>query len=422
MTTRQQIELRHSEIRERLGVIAGLEGEQRTEAIAPEQTGLMTELRELEPRMQAAIAAEESDANTRGEQRTGDGETAEYRGLCERVRLSAYVHEAQKQVALDGAEAELRSAVFGTNARPGLVPWEALLLPERRTEERQDVITNVAGNAGAVQQSILGRVFADTATAYLGAELQSVERGVSAHPVISAGAAGAMVAKGATHHAEEATVAITSLEPRRLTARYVLSVEDLARIGMLEEALRRDLAGAIGEAMDSRVVNGDGAAPNPTGILAGLAEPAVPAALATYADYIGSGVQAVDGRYSRNLAEVRVLAGTDVYAHAGALIAAGSDVSAADYLLRRSGGFRASTHMPLAPDAGTRANIGELLMWRTMGPGSAVADVWSGFEMIIRDEYTGAADGKVAITAVVLWNFALLRAAAYHRASARLSN
>ena len=122
MTTRQQIELRHSEIRERLGVIAGLEGEQRTEAIAPEQTGLMTELRELEPRMQAAIAAEESDANTRGEQRTGDGETAEYRGLCERVRLSAYVHEAQKQVALDGAEAELRSAVFGTNARPGLVP------------------------------------------------------------------------------------------------------------------------------------------------------------------------------------------------------------------------------------------------------------------------------------------------------------
>ncbi len=377
------------------------------DAMDAEQTGLMTELRELEPRMQAAIAAEESDANTRGEQRTGDGETAEYRGLCERVRLSAYVHEAQKQVALDGAEAELRSAVFGTNARPGLVPWEALLLPERRTEERQDVITNVAGNAGAVQQSILGRVFAYTATAYLGAELQSVERGVSAHPVISAGAAGAMVAKGATHHAEEATVAITSLEPRRLTARYVLSVEDLARIGMLEEALRRDLAGAIGEAMDSRVVNGDGAAPNPTGILAGLAEPAVPAALATYADYIGSGVQAVDGRYSRNLAEVRVLAGTDVYAHAGALIAAGSDVSAADYLLRRSGGFRASTHMPLAPDAGTRANIGELLMWRTMGPGSAVAAVWSGFEMIIRDEYTGAADGKVAITAVVLWNFAL---------------
>ena len=372
MTAKQKVELRRSEIRERLGELAAADGEQRTEETETEQRALLTELKESEPRLQAAIAAEESDANKRGEQRTGDGETAEYRGLVERVRLSAYVHEAQKQVALDGAEAELRSAVFGTNARPGLVPWEALLLPERRTEERQDVITNVAGNAGAVQQSILGRVFADTATAYLGAELQSVERGVSAHPVITAGAAGGMVAKGITRGSEAATVAITSLEPRRLTARYVLSVEDLARIGMLEEALRRDLAGAIGEAMDARVVNGDGVSPNPTGILAGLTEPDVPAALATYSDYIGASVGAVDGRYARNLSEVRVLAGTDVYANAGALIANGSDVSAADYLLRRSGGFRASTHMPTAPDAGARANVGELLMWRQMGMGSAL--------------------------------------------------
>ena len=58
MTTRQNIELRRSEIRERLGTIATLEGDARTEAITAEQSGLMVELREpAKVRLQAAIAS-----------------------------------------------------------------------------------------------------------------------------------------------------------------------------------------------------------------------------------------------------------------------------------------------------------------------------------------------------------------------------
>ena len=61
MTGRQNIELRRSEIRERLGTIATLEGDARTEAITAEQGGLMVELRASEGTLQAAIASEESD-------------------------------------------------------------------------------------------------------------------------------------------------------------------------------------------------------------------------------------------------------------------------------------------------------------------------------------------------------------------------
>ncbi len=65
MTTRQKIELRRSEIRQRLGEISALEGEARTEEVATEQTALMTELRESESRLQAAIASEEQDDRLR---------------------------------------------------------------------------------------------------------------------------------------------------------------------------------------------------------------------------------------------------------------------------------------------------------------------------------------------------------------------
>ena len=44
--------------------------------------------------------------------------------------------------------------------------------------------------------------------------------------------------------------------------------------------------------------------------------------------------------------------------------------------------------------------------------GSAVAPVFSGVELI-RDPYTNAAKGQVAVTAVMLTDFAILRTGAY---------
>ena len=56
MTAQQKIELKRSEIRQRLGAIAEFEGEALTEAVASERDGLMTELRSSESQLQAAIA------------------------------------------------------------------------------------------------------------------------------------------------------------------------------------------------------------------------------------------------------------------------------------------------------------------------------------------------------------------------------
>ena len=423
MTPLQKIQLRKSEIRSRLAEIAGMEGDALNEEARGERDTIMAELTGLEPQERAALVAE--GAETR-DTRTDDGEGAEFRGLVTRSRLSAFVREAESQATLDGAEGELRAAVFGEHARPGLVPWEMLLpiggeAADRREEHRQDAATDVTDSAGAEQQTIVGRVFAQSATAYLGVAMPSVARGASAHPVITAGVSPAMKAKGATQNAEAATVSVTTLEPRRLTARYVVRVEDLARIEMLEEALRADMRMALAEEMDAQVIAGDGASPNVEGLLTAIAAPDVPGAVAGFTSYLGVATGAVDGRGARNIMEVRMLSAIDVYQAAGTVLTGTGDTAASDYLLQRSAGFRTTPHIPNAPTAGTRANVGEVLIARTMAPGSAVSPVWAGFQMTIRDEVTKAAAGEIAITSIALWNFKMLRAAGFARASVKLA-
>lgn len=425
MTAQQKIELKRSEIRQRLGAIAELEGDALTDDVAVERDGLMGELRNSEGQLQAAIEAEATE--TRGAsaiERLEGGEGAEYRGLVERSKLSAFVLESHRQGGLDGAESELRAAVFGDQARPGLVPWEALLprgKSGRRFETRADVNTDVTVNAGGTAETILGRIFADTAASFLGVRMASVPRGTSAHPVITAGVTPTQTAKGSKKEAEAATVNITTLEPRRLTARYSFAQEDLARVDGLEEALRMDLAGALGEAMDAQVIAGDGVAPNVGGFLSEIDEAAVPGEEASYSFVLTAVAAGVDGRAARNLSEIRTIAGVDSYQVAAGLVAMGSDLAATDYLSEKSGGFRASAHIPAAPTTGARANVGELILHRTMAPSSATAAVWSGFELMIRDEVTKADEGRVALTALALWNFKVVREAAYVRAAIQIA-
>ena len=413
MTNAQKIELRRSEIRSRLGEIAGLEGAAVTAEIGTERDTLLTELAASEPQLRAAIESDQTEARQRGDQAAGDGEDAERASLVQRATLSAFVGEARSQLPISsGPEAELRAAVFGAASRPGVTPWEVLL--PRGVERRADAATGVADNAGATGHPVLARLFATSATAFLGVNLVSVERGVSSHPVLSAGVSPAMAVKGAAKDAEAATVLITSLPPVRLTARYLASIEDFARIDSLEDALRADLVAALAEKMDQQVIAGDGAAPNVEGIQDAVAAAAAPAAVSAFPDFVGISANAVDGIGAGSSRQIRLLVDLKTYRGASKTFADG--VSGSDYLSMNSAGLRTSPHL-----VSSDAKLGETLCYRTMAPGSAIATIWSGFEMIIRDDLSGAASGQVALTAVMLWNFKTLRAAGYQRGKVRFT-
>ena len=413
MTNGQTLQLRLSEIRQSLNELSGLDSptdEQRTE-----MDTLATEYRAKETQWRAATIAEADAPETRA----ADGEDTERRALVERVELRSYLHEAATGRAVTGAEQELRAAVFGEHAREGLIPWEALL--PRHDEQRADAATTAPTDVGASQASILGRVFVGTAASYLGVSMPQVGIGEVNYPVLSAGVSPEMKSKGAVKDAEAATISTTVLEPRRLTARYLFSVEDTARLRGMEEALRRDLSGALGEKIDDQILNGTGTTPNVSGFVNALTAPTAPTAVATFSDFVGAASRAVDGRYARNLTGVKTLVGAATYALAGTLMNTSGDVALSDYLIARSGGFLTSALIPAPPASGTGQDIQAAIVYRAArGAGSAVAPVWQGLELI-RDPYTHAAKGQVSITAVMLWAFSLIRSDAYVRRAFKVS-
>lgn len=69
----------------------------------------------------------------------------------------------------------------------------------------------------------------------------------------------------------------------------------------------------------------------------------------------------------------------------------------------------ASAHAPVK--ASKKSKILTYRMDR--GAGSAVCPVWQGLE-IIRDQFSGAMRGEIALTAIALHSFAILRTDAYY--------
>ena len=108
-----------------------------------------------------------------------------------------------------------------------------------------------------------------------------VEIGQANFPILASGTTAAMVNAGTAHDATAATFTGFSLDPVRLSARYVFRYEDVAKLRNYESVLRRDLTATMTDAMDDQITNGDGSAPNVSGFLAELTAPSDPGAATT---------------------------------------------------------------------------------------------------------------------------------------------
>ena len=428
MTPKQKIEIRRSEIRARLGEIAGLEGDALTEKIGEERGKLMTELTASEPQLQAAIAAEETETRHRGNQADGDGGKAEIRGLHGKASAGAFINEALTGIpAKDGsAEAEYRAAVLKEGEdRPGRMPLR-LLAPadapdtRRLVERRADVATAIgASDVPAMTLSWVDRVFADSDAMFIGAMFESVSTGDALYPVVSAGASGAAAADGVATDAVAATITVNSLKPHQLRARYLFHRTDDLRLAGLEEALRRDLAGTLREGLDSKVFNGTDSATEPEGLFEALAVPADPDALSGWEDLVGALTSAVDGRYASNLMDVAAVVGAATFKLASTTVSASIAIGPiSDYLATRSRGYRTSVHVP-AP-AGANEIQTSIVAKQGRGLDSLKVPVWDALDFI-RDEVTQAATGQIAVTALMFYNSKVLRADAFQQVKFRLA-
>ena len=194
MTPLQRLQLRQSELREASNALLSQE-----ETLSDEQNQALDkntkELQALEPQLRAAIAASPDDDK---ETPTEDSESRELHKLETRASIGNYVAAAAELRPLDGIEKEYQEArKLSGNAFP-------LQLLARRAEPKLQTRATTDVDTTTRPQPWLDRIFAGTASEYLGLRMEEVESGAASHPVTTAG--GTPAQRGRTQAATAAGV------------------------------------------------------------------------------------------------------------------------------------------------------------------------------------------------------------------------
>ena len=414
-------DLRNRQSRERGRMAELAVADALTDETRAELDGIETGTPDLERQLRAAqVAVDDEDAEQRAAGTAarapeGDAETRERAELRAKVRLGGYVSAAVEQRSADGAEAEYNQSIGISGNR---FPLELLAPPEQRaarTEERATTAVDVA----TMPRTWLDRLFAGTAAERVGVTMESVPVGASSHPVTTAGADAAQ--RGKEQLAADAawTIGVTELKPKRNAVRLLFSIEDAARIPGLETALTRDLRMALTEGVDRAIFLGDATANPNAGAIVGLQTAAITEQTITQANKIlGTGTLAaftglVDGIHANGLGDLNVVASVGAWRlWENTIINAGIDNMTLAAFLRMAGlSWSARGEI----DANTANNDFGAFIGRSVGiDGAGVAAVWESGELI-RNPYSGAAKGEVALTLCYLWDFGLPRTSNFAR-------
>ena len=388
MTAQQRIELKRSEIRQRLGAIAELEGEALTDDVQSERDGLMTELRSSENQLQAAIQAEAAES---AKAVTEPTETRERRELRGKARVSDFLTSALTGRPVTGASGEYADAV----GVPGFMPLDLLEGPE---PEERAVTPGPADDTVTATQPTVPFAFSRTDSAALGIFMPLVAPGEQHYPALTTQPpAGPKAADGAAAQTA-AAFTLTKRDPKRITGQFLIRLEDLALMPSMEDDLRRGIASAMADSLDSQVIGGDGSAPNLSGLFNQSTNVAVDGTKETFGTAIERFAGVVDGKHANGFGDIRALIGVATFKLYAALFANSNkgDISAYDHLTSKLGMLRVSTRVPAVASNGQKA----MAVLTAQGQPITVP-VWRGVELIV-DPYTQAAKGQRVVTAISL--------------------
>lgn len=392
-TVLQDLEIRSGEVRRRLRAIGAMES--MTDDTRSEADALGSECDDIERRMAAMKRSGDEPTVTTLETRSEDSESRELRELLVRANIGdMYMCVLEKRSAPEGAMSELQQH-YGLAINQ--LPIEML-----ETRAAATVTGDVQGN----QQSVVPQVFPRSISDYFGISRPVVPVGQAIWPVLSTGATVHTPAKGGSAAESTAAFVASTLSPRRLQGALRYTREDAAMFQSLDSSLRDNLSDALASKLDDFNIND-----SVDGLLGtnGLTDPTNPTAEAAFSDYISLIWDNVDGYHANSAAEVRTLMSVKAYAHAGTSYrGASSDVPAIEHMMRVGGGVRSTPH--IAADA----NNDETVLVRKGMLEDFVSPVWRAIS-IIMDEYTASSDGEIILTAVMLANHKMLRAAGFSR-------
>ena len=395
--TKSQIEAQRIKMAGRLNEIAGLEGDAFTDAIRAEAGTLEVEYRDSGAKLTALLAVEdverqvaELEASKLGSL-AGDPEHRERLEIRSRTGLADYLRAAAGGTSVTGAAAEYAAACKVPDV--GHVPMALFGRTTPILEER--AITPGPAVKGALQP-IVPYLFERSAAASLGIEMPSVPMGQVQIPKVGTAPPADTLAKDGTAPATAAAVTLVNQAPVRIAGSFEVRVEDLAVMPSLESALSSAMQGSLSNELDEQTFAGA------SGELNGLFTQATDVAAASSAETFTTGIARfaalVDGRHAYDLSDLRACIGSATFALYAGLFANANkgDVSLFDYLSMHLGSIRVSDRVPAVAST---AQKGIVVLSSSSTPPKI--HVWSALQ-IVRDPYSGAAVGKVTLTATAL--------------------
>ena len=399
LTDLQKIESRLGAVRVRLSEIAGAE---LTDETRGELDTLRVEYIDLEKRADAARMAGDTSPNQPTTTETSEGR--EYGNLITRSNIGEIFDASFTHKPLTGATGELQTHL-GMDLNQ--VPL-ALLRRQQPEDGRLETraVTPAPADVGTNQAATLMYVFPQSAAAFLGVSQPQVGVGEHLFPIMTNAPAVGTPAENAAQGETTGAFSTETLAPRRLQASYFYSIEDRSRFASMADSLTESLNMGLSDGLDDQILSGT------EGFFTGTNLGNHNVTTATTFDLYMSqfAYSRGDGRYANSASEIMTVMGATSYAHAGAVYRNASvDRNVLERLQDVTGGVRVSAHVPAA--ASNRQNA---VMRVGMNGQAAVAPIWDGIQLI-PDNITKAANGQIVITAIMLWNFKIIRTADFYK-------
>ena len=406
-----------SKSRERLASLSELD--ETTESERAEMDELTKGYGLLEKRYQAALTAEGDETPEDVAETAPDGEDKELFSLVCRARIGNYLERSASGRVLDGVERDLNAGlkIAGGDRMPIQMLLDPAIDDGSTLEKRADAATNLSVNTVQKPEMWLKRVFVGTSSEHLGITRKSVS-GLAAFPVVGSGVTAKTVDKTTAKDAEAFSLTVETLDPKRISARYLFSKEDAARLGpaTFEENLRSDLRMSMASQMDDEVINGagslfDGLAGETALTITGAADAAI-ADATTGLEFAQGLLGLIDGQYAMQSGDIRYIVNADLFSHLKTLpLAVGTTDSVyVSAWLEEVENVRGMASGHIGEITG---QTGESYVYVSLMKGlsgASVHAVWDSVE-IIRDPFSNAESGQVALTLCALHNFKVLRSA-----------
>ena len=407
MLTSRKLELRRSEIRQSLAELAA--NDNLTEETRSKINDLDREYKDTEVKYRAALISEDDErreASSELENRS-DREWSELMGQFEMRQVALALDEGRR---LEGQTGEIVSELRAQGGYRGIpIPWEAL---EIRAGE-----TIASGTPNPIRTApIIERLFAGSVAARMGGQMVNVGVGEQEYPVATTSVTAGWAASETDNVAGPSVYATTDrpLKPdHNLGIQMRLTRKTLKQSAGIEQAVRRDMNGAIEEALDQAVFLGSGSSGEPTGLFAGASgwginEQAV-SAVPTWATIRSEVVDFITGNAASGPGDVRMLIRPEVWnTMDGDIWDAGSGITEWDRLVAALGGVTMSNNALEAPTGSPEATKA-VLTTTAGGVPPFFVGTWGAIDLI-RDPYSDAQSGGLRLTALATMDVTISRA------------